>query len=365
MNINDELLACIENNGLKNPSLIVNGKQLMHSGRRVYLEVDKRAKNCVNFFTRIYDKQQKTSTMEYLNNQINYIRYQMRSDMLFDVLFPIKSQWLAPTISVDAVNNIIFVNSALYEAGQALQQKDSSVKTFFLGDDFVGEEQTTLLRKLFLQKSLENYADIIYTTSVNRFVKSLVRSNKFYGIVPYSFVPVFIQFNGLTDPLTSKELGITDTLMYRTAQQKGRFVQTSTTSAYFLTHKEICECFGMSRFVRFTPHVWYNLFVGLLQPSNTAFPNKISKVIKWDAEDAPPANFKRVYNQDEFAALMNSNPDLSQEELATYKVVDTLEEFIERELATIKNIGPYYMDDRSKLTKGTFYDIFSEATLRY
>lgn len=366
MEIVGAIVSGLMNNGLRRASLIVNGQQMVHSGRRVYVEVDNRNKQNVNFFTRVYNKQQQTTEVEYLDSQLSVLKSQLHNYILFNVRFDVGKVSVMPEVRIDADNEIVFINSALYCIGRALNEATGTPKTVVFGDGYLDESQTSAIKKLFLRNALESYGEIIYSTNVNRFVKSLVRSNKLYGITPYSFVPVFIKFDGLFDPLSCKDLGVEDTFMYNTAVEKGRFVSNGSVSAYFLTHKEICKCFGMHRFARFTPHVWYSLFVGLLQPSSTYFPNKIAKVIKWNDETPPPVGYKSVYNQEDFTAnVLSVENGLTDEELSHYELVDTLEAFVAKEYTTLRNVGPYYLDERSRVTRGFLYDIYSEAVLRY
>lgn len=364
MQLVDRIVSAIEDSGISTPAIMLNGKYLMYQGKRVYAEYLPKARE-LRYFVRQYDKNaggRKTNVEVLDSNMTGWISSELLSESLFGLRIGRGQSIERCKIEMNVEHEFLIIESELYQDAKELNERDGRF-SFSLGDMIVDADLANLLKKAFLDTSFVNYRDVVYANGTNRFVKQLTRKNKFYGIRPMSFVPVFIDVKGLYNPLNNKSLAVSKTAMYQMAVEKGRFVDTGDVSAYYLTHKEICEAFGMTRFVRFHSSLWYNIFIGLLQPTNDNFPNKARKAICWDGEMQPPDGLKRIYTQKEFTAAVEKFAEIYPEELKNYGEMNSLDAYISKEYGTLRQLGPSFIDEREKVTKAHLCEYYSDAKL--
>lgn len=366
MNIEKIICDKIVSSGVHKPAILLNGRYMMYNGKQVHLDagyadVDRMV---FRYFVRQYNGNLDRSEEVELSSQTYLITRELGGDSLFGVRMPFVQKKGNARIDINAEYGVLIIESSYYQVGQQLQSEQSNVSVT-LGEDTLGVEASNALRKVFFENALVNYRDVVYSTTTNKFAKHLIVRNKFYGIRPNAFVPVFINLDWLYNPLQNKELAVEQTRMHKLAVSKGRFVESNGVSAYFLTHLEICKALGMTHFARFSPSLWFNLFVGLLQPTNGNFPNKLSKLAMWSSEQQPPKCLKRSYPLQEFADVVETYKDTLSEELKQYVTVDSLDAYITKESNAIKTIGATYLDSRVDTSISKLCEYYAEAKLLY
>lgn len=113
----------------------------------------------------------------------------------------------------------ISIESELYQYVKSISEHTNKV-TFSIGNEELTSAQITALNRAFLDQSLVNYRDVVYSNKSSRFVKTLLRKNKFYNVRPETFVPVFINVDGVYNPLNNPSLAIKSTKMYKMAVER-------------------------------------------------------------------------------------------------------------------------------------------------
>ena len=163
--------------------------------------------------------------------------------------------------------------------------------------------------------------------------------------------------------MNNPSLAIKSTKMYKMAVEKGRFVEYNGISGYFLTHREICEAFGIQHFVRFKSSIWYDMFVGLLQPNNENFPNTTRSVFVWGEKTPAPAGFKPVYTEEKFMNVLKEKADM-HDELNAYVKLNSLDSYVRSHYGVIRYIGSDILDSKD-LSVAKVSSYYSELELRY
>lgn len=366
MNIEEIICDKVESSGVHKPTILLNGRYLMWQGKQVHIDTGYTAdgRSHIKYFVRQYNNETNRSEEIVLSSQTFVITRAIGGDFLFDLRLSVAQDMKNAKIEVNAEYSVVIIESSYYQIGQRLQNAEANA-TVSVGGITISAEEANVLRRVFFENALVNYRDVVYSTTSNKFAKHLIVHNKFYGIRPNAFVPVFIDLDWLYNPLKNTELAIEQTRMYKIALDKGRFIENHGVSAYFLTHLEICQAFGMSHFARFSPSLWFNMFIGLLQPNNSNFPNKLSKLVLWNSEQRPPAELKKTYNLTEFANVLEKYKDTLNAELQQYVTVDSLEAYITKEAGAIRTIGATYLDDRANTRVYKLCEYYAEAKLLY
>lgn len=366
-NLKQDLIKVIVESGIKKPSILLNGEFLGYQGKRVYLEITNDGSNLKYIVMQTEGNlpgEKQIKDKEINSNYTRSIQRQLTSPVFCGFNLGRPQDINEARITMNTDYEFICIESELYIASVALSEIDDRC-SFKVGGTLLNVEQTTLLRQLFLKRALVNYRNLIYNNGASKFLHRLTRSNKFYRIRPESFVPIFVDVKGIFNPLKDKQLGIENTLMYRKAREKNRFIDAGSISAYFLTHLEICAAFDMEHFVRFKPSIWYNIYVGLLQPDNTDFPNSNRKVVRWTGENAPSLGLRREYTQEEFAEEIKKNGEKYKTEWDSYAEINSLDSFILREYTNIRGIGPTFIDRRDNITRAKLCEFYNEANLKF
>ena len=367
MGVESQIISIMQDGGVKRAAILLNGRYLMYSGKRIYTElITKDDRSWLKWFVRQYDTGGKDSNNNnYIPSRIVDISKELESNSLFGVSVASKQELTFASIELDAEYGVIIIKSQLYQIGQQLQNAVGKV-VVDSGNVKLSHEEAVMIKQVFFENSLINYRDVVYPQGGNRFAKHLLARDKYYSIRPVSFVPVFINVDWLFNPFTRDDLRIQDTKMWKMAVEKGRFIQRGEISMYLLTHREICEAFGMEHFARFMSSLWYDLFIGVLQPNNPNFPNKLTKIYQWIAEQNPPTGFKKYYTESEFEKVMiEKGSELSAEEFNYYDKVDSIVSYISRNVGKIKSIGPTYLDVKENITTVALQEIYKEAKLLY
>lgn len=360
--LKSRLIEVIERSGVATPAIMLNGSYLKDRGRRVYVRCTRLhdGNEHLNFFTRIYGETEtglkKTMEEDVAFNFISIIRTQLEADTLYGVSTGVPQILENSKIEMNAEHKFICIESEMYRYAKQLSEKTGNI-SFTMGGVLVDSQTVSVLRKAFLQQSLLDYRNVLYSDGANRFTKRVSRKNRFYSIKPESFVPVFVNVKGIHNPFYDTQLSIKTTAMYKMAENKGRFVDTGDVSAYFLTHKEICEAFGMEHFVRFKSSLWYDLFVGVLQPGNFNFPSSTRNLICWSGEMQPPTELKRCYETEkEFIEAAEKYREVYRDELNNYSKVNAMDYYVRQQFSVIRHIGPTFLDNVSLAQYCAYYN---------
>lgn len=364
--LKEKMISAIDSSGLNSVAIMLNGKYLKTSGKRVYVSVaSKEYGKSLVYYTKQYTKNGVGSIKQELQrlatNWTGWIRGELESSSLFGCETGIKQILERSQITVNADHEFLNIQSEMYQYAVKLSETNGRTSISIDGQVLTAET-VSQLRKVFLNESLLNYREMVYARGANRFVRRLIHKNKFYGIRPESFVPVFIRVKGVYNPLDNPALAVDKTAMYQKAIEKNRFVDTGDVSAYFLTHKEICEAFGMQHFVRFKSSIWFDVFVGVLQPNNINFPNNGRMMLCWTEEVQPPSCLKKMYTEEEFINVVNEFKDQYPNELNSYSKNNTLDYYVRQNYSTIRHIGPTMIDDGVTVSKLCAY--YNEAKLQ-
>lgn len=349
-------------------NIMLNGSFMKDHGRRITVSCEKENNiNVLKFTTRTYFtdnngiKQSTITKVRY--SVLDIIKKELKGSKLFGIEIGSIQQLQYAKLTVVAEYGFVCIESELYQYVRKISETTNRV-SFSIGGKQLAQEQVSALSRVFLEQSLINYRDVIYSGNTNRFVRTLLRRNKFYNMRPETFVPVFINVEGIYNPLNNPVLAVKDTKMYKLAVQKNRLAESNGITAYFLTHREICEAFGMTHFVRFKPSIWYELFVGLLQPNNTDFPNKTKSIFIWADKDRQPKSLNLSYAEDDFMTLAQKVAPEAVDDLNGYVKVNALDHYIQAHYNALKYTGPSFIDDNN-LTTAKLCSYYNEIELRY
>jgi hypothetical protein len=281
---------------------------------------------------------------------------------------------------IDVCDNarVMIFESRLYRnVKEVVNLGKSKVVSFKFGDVLVSGEILSELCKAFERESFKTYGDLVYSNNSSRFVNKLQKNNRFYNI-QRSFIPVFINYDKVYNPIGENNKDVTMSKLYKTAVEKNRFVKVDNISCYFLTHLEICKALGMSNFMRFTPAVLYQVFLGLLYPMYSEFPNKNTKFMVRMEEPIGETKMKNRYTKKNFQEIVSfykekldstTDPDKREvlegtiKELMDFQEVDSLYVLCMDNHSRLTHIGASILDNKNDTTVAKLWTYVSEAKL--
>lgn len=367
-NFLDRIAQAVLNSGSESVNIMLNGVFLKTNGNRIFVTCLKDSNDrrylqfTINQYIKKPDGTKQRKTVVLPPRWSRYLLDEVTQQSLFGVRINCMQKAELAKITPVAEYGFISIESELYQYVKSISEHTNKV-TFSIGNEELTSAQITVLNRAFLDQSLVNYRDVVYSNKSSRFVKTLLRKNKFYNVRPETFVPVFINVDGVYNPLNNPSLAIKSTKMYKMAVEKGRFVEYNGISGYFLTHREICEAFGIQHFVRFKSSIWYDMFVGLLQPNNENFPNTTRSVFVWGEKTPAPAGFKPVYTEEKFMNVLKEKADM-HDELNAYIKLNSLDSYVRSHYGVIRYIGSDILDSKD-LSVAKVSSYYSELELRY
>ena len=314
------------------------------------------------------------------SNILNKIYLTMESASLYEftVLNENNYECRNCNVSVDGELCLLILENQLYAVGKTLMQKEKTNLSINVGNVQLDSVALSNLKNTFRRHSFSVYQNVIYNKVQNRIIQRIMRRNKFYKIQKI-FVPVFIQVKNLYNPFfdDAENVAYKHSDLYKKAVEKNRIVEVGKNiTCYMLTHKEICEALHLNRFMRFTPDFVYEVFVGLLHPEYSEFPNKTAHVwVPGTSSDVADSLPKKMNDSELFSQLKEyeeilSKP-LSEEDKARYSAIyhalqdyqsiDTLRYACIRHKKALLAYGPSILD--GSVTEGLLYSIILEARL--
>lgn len=359
----DKLIKCMSN-GANKLSIILNGRYFLYHSKMVYVKLQKDQetnKDRLFCFTKRVEKPKEVEVPE----AINLLVEELISSELYNL--PLSRRFTLEdfTITIDQDLSLLILESGIYNAiREFASDKD------FKSKSFKNQEQIHNLVRAFKEKAYRNFSSVILSRTSTKFIMRFYNSFKFYKTM-YSFIPVFIYYPNLYNPFfDNPDNNIEVFKIYKTAVEKGRIVSFDNgLKAYMLTHEEICRAFAMKHFVRFTPTLFYELFVGLLNPTLDTFPSISNKVfVKPDNLDVTtklPQCYSKLHFIYELQKCNSANDKASEtklEILQQYVEKDSLYYCCEKNLQNLFNYGPSVIDP-PRITADMLYSYLQEMTL--
>lgn len=383
--VTKKIVNVLNSGSLNSASVIFNGRYMIRFGRIVHVMLngtDESDKSQLTFYYR--DARRKTSG-SHSYNKVSFPDNFLSSlvdDICADDLFGVSA---CPGvdgsgaslnldagrchISVDAEMGLLIIESVLYSAVRSVIESNSpDGVSFKFGNIMVPYETVTRLRRRFMDVSYTNYGNLVFSTKSNKFVSRLRKRTKDFYSVQQAFVPVFVDYPTVFNPL--KHDGIFNrSSLYRMAVEKNRLVKRGSLSCYYLTHIEICKALSMRHFMRFTPSFLYYFHLGLLFPSNPDFP-----ALNRDVYVSPLSEDGRVtrISSQEFESAVKkalnevNSPELSEEAKADYKKkIDYYSKFRKHSSLLLfcadnqrilKNIGSIGLDSDNAKTAQAYFE---------
>lgn len=377
--LSERLEKLLAKEGLKDLAIIVDGTYLTKSSKMLYVSlVNNKGISEFMFFI----KSSKTPKIEIIEDGMDIILKSILKDTIYDISFGVHFNAEDCVIQIDPDMKIVIIESGIYHAVKCMASDEKYLSKSWAIKD-VNIEQSVLPQVVskFKEAAYDNYKSVIYSKSSNRFIHKITKSSKFYKILK-SFVPVFIKYKYLYDPLSDNpDIDVSIYKLAGYAKEKGREpINFNSLHCYMLTHEEICKCFGMSHFVRFTPSFVYEIFVGLLNPTLGYYPNKLNEAyVKSKISDTTGKGLKPCFLKNDYLGILyslnnivndpNSKDEDKQyaidtiEELETYINSNTLYFACVRNRNFLVNYGPSILDSHDKITDTALYNYLSEASL--
>lgn len=383
--VSGRITAAIENCSLNEVTVILNGRPGFWGGKTVYASLDTSTpgqKARLVFYTRRSSAgltSQKTKAD--IPNYCEYLVTTLLSNELYGVKVPGSASPRYCTIRVCDEMRCLLLESHLYASTRKLVEESYTtvVSTFKFGEDYLSGEDCKALREAFKKNSYADYDMLFFENRSRKFLNKLkYRSRDFYSIQS-SFIPVFIDYTEVYNPLLRNPL-ILKTDLYQKAVEKGRYEKRGKISCYYLTHREICEALHMKHFMRFTSSFLYKIFVGLLFPDDLNFPSEGRYVFVRPEDDEDMFVVSRpCFNEQEFVIAVSKYQNLLKQENASASARSEAQRAL-RELgmygkqssllyackvnaSVLSNVGCTYIDTDSKKTAASYYDYVKAASL--
>ena len=208
-------------------------------------------------------------------------------------------------VSVNSDLKLLILESVLYSVGKKISSEDYNGSSVRFTNATLNTMELNRLRSSFTYNSYIRFRSLLNHKVSKKIVNRLLTANKFYKIYKV-FIPVFINIKDIYNPLLDNpdNVAVRNSALYKIAvEDKNRFLDLGgQLSAYMVTHKEICKAFHLNRFVRFSPLAAYDLFVGLLLPDCSVFPNMSSESFIAPKSVILPDDYKKYYTMDTFRA---------------------------------------------------------------
>lgn len=388
MNTKDELMNHICNqiikDGANELAIILNGSYVTHSGKLVYIKVeqdsgtDQRSLKC---YYKSKDSDGKWAIQDITFKVLNEIYLELSSNQFRDFVvehvnfLPCSRALISSNVSL----GFLILESPLYAIGKKLMEYSEVNMTTSLENVTLTADMCRSLKQTFRRHSYKIYQGTVYNKVQNRIIQKIYKRNPFYNIQK-TFIPTFIRVRGLYNPFfDDKEYtNYEKTDLYKMAISQNRLVDVnSEISCYMLTHKEICQAFHLSRFMRFTPDFMYKVYIGLLHPEYSEFPNKIGRVRVPAINSDSIADLKKHYTNADYAKELESlsaaaeNQNYTEEQrqkfkkmlntLLEYVEIDTLREACIQNRKALTTIGPSILD--TSISERDLYSIIQNATI--
>lgn len=392
--IKSALIAGLTSANIKSCNIIINSQYMTYRGKNVYCEVDRSDGSAkLQFYITPSKTNAFASAKVYYDHGYWDLQDMISSTELFGVSLPImvhKNNFLfkmVPSMNLAIIETEIYMVAkaiaqqqlADQQSGRLFNWNSISVETT---RDITLPEYGSFMNN-FWSKSRKAYKDLVYPSKSSRFIKQLYKSNEFYKILD-TFIPVFVDCDLFFNPMHDST--VLNTKMFKTACAKNRLVTCNTSdyslSCYFLTQEEICRAFNMTKFMRFSPAFWYDIFMGLLYPTeDSEFPSVNRKVMR-GPQNVTDYGLPRVMSVNDYLQALKSielsenfaSADVSFGGVQTpvseikpiinsYHEIDSLYMACETVRTSIAYSGASVLDEKNATSVDNLYSIMLEASL--
>ena len=380
----EKILSLLEKTGVDKLSIILNGKYLYYHSKMVYVKLSRNVelgKNELKYFIKRVDKPRE---MEAAGIRTT-LAEEIMSKELYGIDLGIRFDWNDCKIVIDQDLSLLIIETGIYRIAREFAcNKDALMADKIVVNvnsnstnekiEIKDREKLKTLVRAFKERAYKNFSSVVFCRLSNKFVSRFYsRSSSFYKIL-YSFVPVFIYYPNLYNPIFDNQDNLIEHLqLYKLAIEKGRIAgNPEGLHAYMLTHEEICRACSMKHFMRFTPSFFYELLVGLLNPTLDTFPSVTNKIfVKPEILDDSLGNkLPKCYGRMNYIfELQRCNKEKDDptaqkkfELLRQYIEKDSLYYCCERNIKNLFNYGPSIIDP-PKITVETIYSYLQEMRL--
>lgn len=368
-------------NGAGELAIILDGRYVTLSGRLVYIKAQSDENDVKSLYC--YYKT-KADDGKWINQDVSGLICQkiylsLCSSTFYDfsvsgASIPCSFSYINSNVSL----GFLILESPLYALGKKLMDYTDLNITTSLGFIELSTQDLRNLKETFRRVSYSCYLDTVYNKVQNRVIQKIYKRNSFYNIQK-TFVPVFVSVTGLYNPLfDDKQSDIYQkTSLYQLAVEKNRILEVGDSiKCYMLTHKEICEAFHLSKFMRFTPDFVFKVYVGLLHSEYSEFPNKITKIyvpaVNAENNEGLKSKYSAVEYGEELQRLSNSLEKATDtntksvlqntlNDLMNYIEIDTLRYACIMNKKSLTTIGPSVLD--KSVSERDLYNIIVEAAI--
>ena len=281
-------------------SIIVDGELLTHEGNIIYVKIDsvRQRETEVVYFTMV-DKRE-----EVIEGFGTELAHKLSNSGLGGVDTGLKYGSSYAHITVNPTLEALIIECGWYHKIHEMISSNSVRSGSYarIDGNVIPMDKIFRMRTVFLDNAWGSFLRLVFgklsTRCVNRFWMS--RSCCLYKMYK-AFIPTFIRIKGIFNPLfDNPEIDIRKFDIYRTAEEKGRFVGDDNLGAFMLTHKEICEGFHMKNFVRFTPKFFYIMMAGFLTGGSVGYypSTRVSIYVRKDTK-----NIRSVMSEAQYEEL--------------------------------------------------------------
>lgn len=378
VSLSDKIIKKLRDNALKDVAVVIDGAYLMSGSKMVYVRYQNDETNkayVLDFYTRddrsSNGRKKSTDTVD---GALEIIRSKLTRNSIGKVQLENPGDVDMCRITLCDNLRLLIIESQLYSYVRDLIEKGGrNTKTFDFNGQILTHDQVTAICDAFEEDASVQYAKLVYSVSKSRFVDRIQKADKFYA-TEKAFIPVFVDYKNVYNPLLH-DPSILNSEIYYLAKEKNRFIQIDNLSGYMLTHKEICQCLGMDRFMRFTPAFLYRLIVGLIHSKYSYFPNtnemrilntadnSDQQILTVEAYQKKCNSFKAIVESNTLPEDAKEKAKARLEELSRYATIDSLEAEVIENFDRLTHIGSFVLDDRKAVTPQLLYSIVKKANL--
>ncbi len=395
LSIQDSLLAQLPHYNMKKCKIIIDGRYMTWFGKQVFCEVQKDATR--KFLSFYVEKTKETANGT--NTQFVYkggdaaLSSAMRATAINGASLPIVVDPYYYTLDLYPSMRVAIIQTKVYLIARNIAEKQ--IEESKRGNTFdlnsvtfetitpISVQELGKFMESFMEYSRVSYRDLVYrgfTGKDSSFVMRLYKAYPFYRLLN-AFVPVFIDCSLFFNPQMDNAISMTN--FFKKAQETNRFVSLSkdnyTVTAYFMTQEEICKEFHMDHFMRFSPQLWYDIFMGLLY-SNSVFPS-ISRKVYIGPRTAISYGLSQIMSPNAIQSIVNKIQECDQsgkdsiifsgrtipldefkKVLGMYAERDSLYQEVESQYNSIVRSGAHILEQQ-RPTKETIHSILLEARL--
>lgn len=398
MSLAKQIIAKLKDSNVRVCEIVINSQIFMHSGKVVYCELAHGSdhEHALNFFTK--RKVMTGDEWDTFENGYEILDSTVRSTSVFGMNLPIGLNADPFTLEIYPEMKLLVVESQAYAYTKEIAERQIEcvmngtqldLNTVNIPDAYtMSLEQLAEILSNFWHHSRVSYRDFVYKrrqgAGASRFVKRLYNTKKVYSVMD-TFIPVFVDTDIIFNPLRAAAVMGSD--VYKLAIEKNRCVSTTIAnhklSALFLTQTEICEALHMSRFMRFTPAFFYDIFMGLVYPETGGDFPSISSLVYSGPDNVVAYGLPRIMSEVRYlsevdrirrASAMAVKPDFSisgvhipydefSKLIGSYQQKNSLWVECQKYADSVTHMGAYALDEKPKPSVETIYNIVAEARL--